>query len=759
MPDRDNNISFLISPERAREIQLQLGLGPEGILTALQNGTLDVRATTSKQRPQRSTIKPSYQGEIKDANKERLNRSLSNYAANNFLLSTSNIRPDQYGNYSPELGTFAGNQGILTMSMGFEPFNASNYYKAATLFPKFRNWGLSRTLASELNNEVKVAGELGRNVGNVSKTQFVFPQFKNVTKTVQDNGKIRLSLPSHTDTNPRQFVLEPQGNNKFYVHMRTWDGNHIPANLSNEDKQTLFQALYDELPEGGEILFPKSGPGYYGTRGTIAGLQRLSRDSRFSPGTKGTLQYIDKDGTIKTYEGTSFIKKSIQEPRTSLRFFEQPQSRISKAEGAGTPKVERNQVVSQRDYPKGTAQQYIRIGSIARMDDNASYVRGFWRKGDYEKVFQGENDVVRIPDKYSPDGYYIKQKTKRNYFFSEGDPYSETRYRGNRKLLEKYNSREKVFGKDLPQEFYDYLEQIKDSQINPNFTNLMSKDIKYPYKGYTLFGDAPVREVSASDIQSKYVYDFRKYLEHLGYDTSKISDNQMLQLITDQYNSLTKGMSGKTKGQIFWHESPKYHEVFDFSHTGENTGNMGAMGPGNYFSSGASAYGKVSQPYLINGIKETPIASQSMIDKGLIPPYISPRSYGINDRGFGYYQYLHASPEERLKYPQDLKDLYEGALLKAKEKIKDTPIESGRLWIDPALIENSGVAPRLSLTKIKPMEFMLRRNDGIKSLFPHPSLFIKDANGKIIINRNWLDPRVNFKSGGKIIEKFKNRKK
>ncbi len=260
------------------------------------------------------------QGEIRDANKERVNRSLSNYASNNFLLSTSNIRPDQNGRYNPGLGQFAGDQTALALSMGFDPFNASNYYKVATQIPKFRNWGLTRLLANELNNEVRVAGELGKNVG--STTQFVFPQFKNVTRTVQDNGKIRLSLPSHTDTNPRQFVLEPQGNNKFYVHMRTWDGDHIPANLSNKDKQTLFQALYDELPEGGEILFPKSGPGYYGTRGTVAGLQRLSRDSRFSPGTKGTLQYLDKDGTIKTYEGTSFIKKSIQEPRTSLKFFE-----------------------------------------------------------------------------------------------------------------------------------------------------------------------------------------------------------------------------------------------------------------------------------------------------------------------------------------------------------------------------------------------------------------------------------------------------
>jgi len=54
-----------------------------------------------------------------------------------------------------------------------------------------------------------------------------------------------------------------------------WDDveNKIPAsNVTNEEKQQLFDALYDELPEGAEILFPKSGPGNYGTRGTVAGL-------------------------------------------------------------------------------------------------------------------------------------------------------------------------------------------------------------------------------------------------------------------------------------------------------------------------------------------------------------------------------------------------------------------------------------------------------------------------------------------------------
>lgn len=82
------------------------------------------------------------QGEIKDANKERVNRSLSNYASNNFLLSTSNIRPDQNGRYNPGLGQFAGDQTALTLSMGFDPFNGLGRYNFIKKIPKIiRNKG------------------------------------------------------------------------------------------------------------------------------------------------------------------------------------------------------------------------------------------------------------------------------------------------------------------------------------------------------------------------------------------------------------------------------------------------------------------------------------------------------------------------------------------------------------------------------------------------------------------------------------------
>lgn len=133
----------------------------------------------------------------------------------------------------------------------------------------------------------------------------------NIKREVQPvTGKITLSLPSHTTSNPRQIVLEPQDNNKFFVHMRIWDGEKVPGAISQAEKQQLFDALYDELPEGAEILFPESSPTYRGTRGTVAGLMRLGRDKRFTPGTKGTLYYEDKNGALRTFEGTSFIKKS-----------------------------------------------------------------------------------------------------------------------------------------------------------------------------------------------------------------------------------------------------------------------------------------------------------------------------------------------------------------------------------------------------------------------------------------------------------------
>lgn len=145
-----------------------------------------------------------------------------------------------------------------------------------------------------------------------------------VSKVIDKQGKIRLQLPEHTVARPREFVLEPQGDNQYYVHMRTWDGDHIPAQLSPEQRKALFEAAYGELPQEAIILAPKSNPEYLATRGTVAGIKRLERDPRFIKwGQQQPLMYTDKDGNTKEMLVTGFRKHpriTLENPYGNLKF-------------------------------------------------------------------------------------------------------------------------------------------------------------------------------------------------------------------------------------------------------------------------------------------------------------------------------------------------------------------------------------------------------------------------------------------------------
>lgn len=251
------------------------------------------------------------QGEIRDANKERVNRSLSNYASNNFLLSTSNIRPDQNGRYNPGLGQFAGDQTALTLSMGFDPFNASNYYKVATQIPKFRNWGLTRLLADELNNEVRIAGELGKNVGNVpTSTNNLF------RATVYKGGEI-------TDPHSTFFTTDPKyASNYGKVTPYTFESKNVVKTtepmMGYRDPVNMDMFVYNNIKSNPEAT-------------AIIGKDKV------------TGEFIPSQGIeILSLTPRNFTLKSVQEPKTSLRFFEKPQSRISEAERLGISKGERN---------------------------------------------------------------------------------------------------------------------------------------------------------------------------------------------------------------------------------------------------------------------------------------------------------------------------------------------------------------------------------------------------------------------------------
>lgn len=150
------------------------------------------------------------------------------------------------------------------------------------------------------NQEVQITGMIDRQNPIVNR--------------IESNGKIRFQLDSHTPERKREFVLEPQGDNKFRIHMRTWDGEKVPANMTDAEKNALFEAVYNELPEGAEILFPESSELYPATRGTVAGLIRLSRDPRFTRGQQGILYYTDKDGSLQTFTGAGAIKRSNLQP-------------------------------------------------------------------------------------------------------------------------------------------------------------------------------------------------------------------------------------------------------------------------------------------------------------------------------------------------------------------------------------------------------------------------------------------------------------
>ena len=80
-------------------------------------------------------------------------------------------------------------------------------------------------------------------------------------------------------------------------------------------------------------------------------------------------------------------------------------------------------------------------------------------------------------------------------------------------------------------------------------------------------------------------------MSSLGYDTSAISDESVLKLLTHQYEELSNKATGKLKGRLVFHGTDKPFESFDYHFTGKNTGNMGYNGAGNYFTTHPSAYG------------------------------------------------------------------------------------------------------------------------------------------------------------------------
>ena len=132
-----------------------------------------------------------------------------------------------------------------------------------------------------------------------------------VSRITQPNGTLRLRLDSHTQAQPREFVLKPVKDNNYQFHQRIWDGEKVPGTLTPQEKQVLFQSTLDELPEGATILPTQSTPDYLATVGTVKGRKILNKmakaDGRFTLGEPQTFQY-EENGVIKDWATPSITK-------------------------------------------------------------------------------------------------------------------------------------------------------------------------------------------------------------------------------------------------------------------------------------------------------------------------------------------------------------------------------------------------------------------------------------------------------------------
>ena len=202
--------------------------------------------------------------------------------------------------------------------------------------------------------------------------------------------------------------------------------------------------------------------------------------------------------------------------------------------------------------------------------------------------------------------------------------------------------------------------------------------------------------------RNPYIKYYRQYLLNRGYDAADVSDEDLAKILTYMDQHQRSGMTGILKETPpLWHGSRTMFDKFDYSKIGSNTGNTGAIGPGNYFSTYGALYGfdknlgsSVNlQPYYITGINSMPNGLM-MQNKDILPSMLSK-------------QQIELFPE---KYQRVINT--------------NIPGQNTTLFLDPM----ERVPGIFNTVKVGAM---LRRNTGIKSLFPDPSRFVRSTFGKV----------------------------
>lgn len=347
-------------------------------------------------------------------------------------------------------------------------------------------------------------------------------------------------------------------------------------------------------------------------------------------------------------------------------------SKLSDAERKGKVKAERNQVQKKKTYG----------------DKNSA---------DAEKTLKYSEitGTTEIPYTLKQIEEEVDQEVKENMI------------RSRRKGIERINDRPINYLDDekTVQEFRerlsDYVKTIQDIEPHPAFRTI---------------------DFDGERLQSPSVRAYRRYLVQSGVDADGISDDDLARVLTKSYQDLVNNQTGKAKGTLLFHGSPTYFDKFDLTKVGTNTGNVGAVGPGFYFTNYGANYdikrnpfgiGTIEnnfQPYLISGIKSTPDGSM-MIQKGILPKY----------EGTGIFQDKIDDAIQH-KYPTMLFSDF-------SERV-------------PGRYEMSGYKSGF-----------MYRGDNIKSVFPHPSMFERLDDGTVILKQRTFDKgKLNYKNGGNLFD-------
>ena len=233
--------------------------------------------------------------------------------------------------------------------------------------------------------------------------------------------------------------------------------------------------------------------------------------------------------------------------------------------------------------------------------------------------------------------------------------------------------------------------------------------------------------------ENPMIWDYRRYLLNQGIPSENISTETLEKILSQQYQQLTNTMTGKAKGLVLWNGSPNWFDKFDYENNlGNVSHNMGNAGAGTYFSRGRQSYGLSDQsgyvPY------ESSVTMLPFQLNWNIQPYL------ITDiKSMPHYNQIEHIPENMMNRSID----YVRTLKPNNQLVINTFGGMRHPTLQPTKFQtNSNLGDQI--------EFRLRRNTGIKSLFPHPSTFVTNEDGTISIIRDWNDPRVNFKQGGKL---------